>query len=201
MKPLFAVFILMLTMAPLQSAQADCVVKEKLHTISSPHDSEIYGFADAEGHVVVKPQHLMVMDFGDYGYGYADGYWIGLHGERLLKAYPFNGYPDVPSEGEGLMRYLDAGDKLGFVDHCLTIVIPARFDYASRFDGGIALACTGCDINTRDEDPESESWAHKKWGIIDKTGKLIVPMQYTFDQAADQASKMTQPAAKGQTPH
>ena len=81
---------------------------------------------------------------------------------------------------DGLARYLNSEDKIGFVNSKLHVIIPAKYDYATSFKNGIAIVSNGSHIE-KVSDSEYEEHTHMVggvWGAIDKTGKMIVELKY-----------------------
>lgn len=68
----------------------------------------------------------------------------------------------------GDMPYFEQNDKIGFVNETTGELIPAIYEKATRFESGTAFV-----------------QQNGLWGIIDTTGKIITPFQYTDVQSAD----------------
>jgi hypothetical protein len=90
---------------------------------------------------------------------------------KTVPALPFDNGPDYFVEG--LARTLING-KVGFVNENLDEVIPPVWDFAFPFQNGVAVVCTGC-ISSGGEHTVRKGG---KWGYIDRTGKIIVPVIY-----------------------
>ncbi len=96
-------------------------------------------------------------------------YWVEGSG-RAVPALPFdNGADDFV---EGRARTIRDG-KVGFVDRGLRPVISPRWDYAFPFEGGVAVVCEGCRTSEKGEHRRIEGG---KWGYIDRTGRVVVPV-------------------------
>jgi hypothetical protein len=76
------------------------------------------------------------------------------------------------------------GGKVGFVDTELNVVVAPVWDFASPFDDGVAAVCTGC---VPVAVGEHHGYTGGKWGFIDRSGKVIVPVEHASDAAARQA--------------
>jgi len=71
---------------------------------------------------------------------------------------------------EGLARFISEDGKTGFINEELQVVIFAKHDFVAPFRGGKALFCDGCTLKGEGEHPELIGG---KWGLINKTGKII----------------------------
>jgi len=84
---------------------------------------------------------------------------------------------------DGLARYLNSENKMGFVNTKLEVVIPAKYDYATFFQDGVAIVSIGSH-SEKVSDHEEEEHSHMVggvWGAIDKKGKVIVEMKYASE--------------------
>ena len=80
------------------------------------------------------------------------------------------------AEQEPLFPAYDDTGKGGYIDRQGTFVIPAQFDYVSGFRGDYALATQypeGLDLSELDEFGFDDYD-----GIIDRTGRWVVPPEY-----------------------
>ena len=137
------------------------------------------GFVNREGEVVVKPQYDM------YSPGYKDdlGYIKVakdiIHQGRLTTLYGLidsTGEIVLPLEYRTLLPPIDSQDlykvqdinyRYGIVRSSGDMVVPfGEYDWIDGFDRGLARVI-GRDAAGR-----------KKWGVIDETGELVVPMEY-----------------------
>ncbi|UQZ32337.1 hypothetical protein C2I18_01500 [Paenibacillus sp. PK3_47] len=125
-----------------------------------------YGYLDAQGKEVLP---AIYEDAGDFTDGQAlvkvsSGEYalIDLQGKVLhTYKYPFVGYP-----GDGLLAFQAAENgKYGYLRTDGSIAIEPQFTAALPFSGGRAV------INT------AENYGNA-YGLIDKTGKLVVPAHY-----------------------
>ena len=68
--------------------------------------------------------------------------YVNKKGEKILRPFIFDNGPDYFSEG--LARFVGSNGKIGFHDEALNIVIPAQFDFARPFEGGVAETGKNC---------------------------------------------------------
>ena len=132
--------------------------------------------ARGEAHVI--PEALRHLSFREGPAVVAVGkdlFWVDRSG-RAVPAFPFdNGADDFV---EDLARTIRKG-KIGFVDRRLREVIPPRWDWASPFDGGVAAVCEGCRPSGAGEHRSIEGG---NWGYIDRTGRVVVPVEYARER-------------------
>jgi hypothetical protein len=76
------------------------------------------------------------------------------------------------SDGIGLLERVYNG-KVSYVNTQGKIVIPEKYDDGTMFFDGLAYVNIGAKAKNMYSSPEGG-----KWGVIDKTGKEIVPIQY-----------------------
>lgn len=162
---------------------------KKIHPLSlfSFQDSnELYGYKDQNGKVVIPSQFILANDFLPSGIAavVAKEGWVYINsfGKIILTPYMMDNGPDYFSEG--LARYVENG-KIGYFDPNGRTIIPARFDFATPFNKGVAKVCHGGEVETIKGDPDKATDYHKhvggKWGLIDKEGKIIQPIEYKKD--------------------
>lgn len=104
--------------------------------------------------------------------GVAPGaYWLHRDG-RILETPLYDNGPDYFQHG--LVRYIDARGKLGFVDRQLRVVIPAAFDVALPFHAGRAEVCNGCVRPPRSgiDAEQREVASGGTWGSVDRRGRV-----------------------------
>lgn len=99
----------------------------------------------ADGGYVVSAQALRQLDFDRWGLATMaireKGYAYVRHDGRALVVPPFDNFPD--EFNSGLVR-VRIGEKLGFANRRLKVVIPATYDGAFPFAKGRAWVCIGC---------------------------------------------------------
>ena len=76
------------------------------------------------------------------------------------------------------------GNKIGYIDRSLKLVIPARYDGAFPFEHGTARVCTGCTTQTAGE---HSYYAGDRWGCIDRHGRAVGPLRRREDIACPTA--------------
>lgn len=149
--------------------------------MDSSKPPEQYGYANSKG--------KMVIPFGKYPYVFTDtiktigfvlikhrGLWaINTKGKELFKVYTVDNGPDYVREG--LFRMKDNRDKIGFANMLGEIVIKPQYEGAFPFNGTFAPVCKGCIIQ-KIANGEYSIWVKGKWGYIDKTGKVVIPIEY-----------------------
>ena len=91
---------------------------------------------------------------------------------------PISECRDLVYDSDELCIAFRAGDKWGYADRLTgEIISPAVWDYADDFHGGYARVCIGCAPVSAEETgfvlPE-----RGKWGCIDKSGRLVIDVQY-----------------------
>ncbi|MFN0277687.1 MAG: protein kinase domain-containing protein [Pyrinomonadaceae bacterium] len=86
------------------------------------------------------------------------------------------GIQAVTSTSESKLIPFRKGDKFGFCDANRRLVIDAKYDFVKPFSDGVALINVG-----RREEFQGEkviNFVQGKWGVIDVTGKEIIPPSY-----------------------
>ena len=153
---------------------------------------EKIGFVNREGVVVVKPEYTMyygefyneqdlVKVAIDYTYGFIRSGGkvatylkllyglINVKGEMVLNAE----YSEiVPSIGGGLLFTVQKNGQYGVLDASGMEIVPfGRYGYIDGFDKGLARVKVGTTTNGVMDNG-------CRWGIIDNTGKEVLPAQY-----------------------
>lgn len=153
---------------------------------------EKIGFVNREGVVVVKPEYTMyygefyneqdlVKVAIDYTYGFIRSGGkvatylkllyglINVKGEMVLNAE----YSEiVPSIGGGLLFTVQKNGQYGVLDASGMEIVPfGRYGYIDGFDKGLARVKVGTTTNGVMDNGG-------RWGIIDNTGKEVLPAQY-----------------------
>jgi len=75
---------------------------------------------------------------------------------------------------EGVARTI-LNNKFGYIDEQLNVVINPEYDFAFPFENGMAVVCNGC---RSEPDGEHKIVVGGKWGVINKFGKVVVPLKY-----------------------
>ena len=180
-----------------------------------------YGFKDPGGTIIVPPVYDIVSGFTEglaavkkgKKWGYVD-----LAGNEVIPFVYNNAYPF----SEGLAR-VKKGSRFGFVDSTGKLVIKAIYSAASDFQNGVAFVMKnetefisfgifsgetfgfmGPSVNFQlggsvrhSSDPGwliSDVTTYKVRGLIDKTGKLIIPLKYrTIEKLTENLFKVQHP--------
>lgn len=109
--------------------------------------------------------------------------WINPRGAVVARAYNYdNGGDDF---SEGLARLVTDDGLVGFIDETGAIAIPATWSFAAPFEAGRAVVCEGC---TPEANGEHIRMVGGRWGAIDHTGALAVPLQHASWDAATVAA-------------
>jgi hypothetical protein len=125
------------------------------------------GFIDPFGAFLVKPIHTGISVFSDSIYTYEDGDFIKFFSNTRTEI------PHVIGDYVGKLvqdrAVLVSDGKVGYLDPTAKLVIGMNFDEFTNcesegaFQGKYAKVCKG-----------------GKFGVIDRSGKIIVPIQYPF---------------------
>lgn len=90
-------------------------------------------------------------------------------GELLFVPFAFDNGPDPINEG--LMRYVK-NKKVGFVNREGKVVIPAKYDFVTSFNYGIAGYCDGC-VWDDSKDKEHPTLKGGTWVYINNKGESL----------------------------
>lgn len=139
-----------------------------------------WGFIDKTGKEVIPFQYNEISSFSEglaavlvSGKGWA---FIDKTGKEVLSVP----YDDVYSFSEGLAAVKKDG-KWGYIDKTGKLVIPCRYEgYATPFSGGFALVA---DWYNDEQAPKPQK--RPMAGIIDKTGKEVVPPEVHTENGAE----------------
>jgi hypothetical protein len=134
---------------------------------------------DEDGEIVLRPG--LLADAGEpdsiQTLIVEDELLFALASGKTAPALFFDNGPDYFVEG---LARSPRGGKVGFVNEELELVVPRLWEFASPFEGGFARVCSGCSIEYDDEDSHGYL-AGGAWGIIDRTGRVAVPVEYEFE--------------------
>ncbi len=140
----------------------------------------LYGFKDKSGRIKIEAQYPAAQKFNAHGIAAVAGKqgwkYIDTSGREILQPYIYDNGPDYFREG--LARFVSQ-DKIGFMNKCGRVVIPAVFDFALPFSQGLAPVCQGCQKGTQGE---HSRYMGGNWGYINKQGEMVIPAVY--EQAA-----------------
>lgn len=173
-----------------------------------PVGSDVWGYANQKGEIVIQAQYTKCYKFSIDGLApiydtkNKQYYFINLKGEKLsteITDFKLNDGFGFDVEGfiNGLVP-IRQGEKWGYLNSSGKVAIPTKYDYASEFNGGYAVAKSGekfIVLNTKGEEfmidgsgivdvkPFSEEMApyktaDKKFGFIGKDGKIAIQSQF-----------------------
>lgn len=128
----------------------------------SNKDNGLWGYADAMGEIVIPCQFNYCSIFSDgLAYVETDGrsYFINKDNETVIEG--LEEYRGCEPFREGYSRFYAKDGKIGFIDKDGNISIEPIYDSASDFRDGLASVCIG-----------------ENWGVIDKSGKIVIPFEY-----------------------
>ena len=131
-------------------------------------DLEHCAWSDAVGHIHLKREHLLALDFDRHGLAsvHIDDEWYYVRQDGRLAPVMMRDNWAEPFV-DGLARSPVAG-KIGFINRNLELVIPARYDGAFPFRHGWAEVCIDCKLTSEGE----HSWyVGGRWGCIDHHGR------------------------------
>lgn len=158
--------------------------------LTSFEENGLYGFKDKKGKVIIQPQYEQTLEFTKAGVAFVvwNNKWVCIDQKNnvLLESFLYDNGPDYLSEK--LARFVENG-KMGFHNERCQKVIVATYDFVYPFENGHAIVCNGCELK-----PEGE---HKRivgglYGLINKKGKLVVPVQYDAILSFDAKKKLVE---------
>lgn len=171
---------------------------EGIAAVGAGSDCDVYSFRYSckWGYIREDWGKLTTMEFdkaGDFGAGVAlvkfEGFWGLINAKCLFIMKPqFTAAWDSFSEGLAAVGFgrncvlmNDTYDcKWGFIDTAGKIAIPLRFYSVMPFQNGLAAAALQVDC-----DPTGMEYCPPKFGLIDKTGKMVVEPQFDDISSAD----------------
>jgi hypothetical protein len=87
---------------------------------------------------------------------------------------------------EGMARYKE-NNRIGFINEKAEVVIPAQFEWAFSFEDGVAVVCEGA---TPVKHGEYTLLEGGRWGAIDRTGKIIIPVTHTRQEIYNELARI-----------
>ena len=146
----------------------------------TPYDQELQArglcaILASDGTIIVQRDHLNDLKFID---GLAairlpNGWVYVTHDGRAAPVVTYDNGPDYFEEG---LARTSRGGKFGFIDKNLSEVIAPTWDFAFPFVGGFAAVCEGCRGHRIDD--EHSELRGGRWGYIDRSGQVVVPVEY-----------------------
>ena len=145
-----------------------------------------WGYKDASGQIVIKPQFKMANEFLPEGIGaVVDGQgwaYINKRGIVVVRPFLFDNGPDYFREG--LARFQFKG-KMGFFDRRGKVVIRPNVDFAYPFQEGLSAVCIGCKTRSVGEYSVVEGGT---WGYINHEGRIAIAIQFDSASSFDKGS-------------
>jgi hypothetical protein len=138
-----------------------------------------WGYINRHGKVLVPPRFIQALDFSDgrarvtteKGLGYVDarGKVVFTRPDdlRIDWTLPFT---------EGLAAFSVKG-KCGYFDRQGKVVVEPRYDDVKKFSEGLAAVNLGARSAGF---PRPWVMRGGKWGFIDKTGRLVIPLKFGY---------------------
>jgi hypothetical protein len=132
---------------------------------------------DSSGRRRVQAAHLHAPRFDRYGIaavwmeGLKSFYYVRRN-DHMVPVVAYDNGPDAFVEGRARTQ---VDGKTGYIDRKLRVVIPPRYDWGFPFEHGKAVVCSGCALKP---DGEHRLVEGGMWGIVDRSGREIVPLQY-----------------------
>ena len=124
-------------------------------------------WSDGSGHIHLKREHRLALDFDRYGLARVNigggWYYVGRD-SRLAPVMTMDNWAEPFADG---LARSHVGNKIGFINRNLVLVIPPRYDGALPFEHGWAEVCIDCKLASQGE----HSWYEGgRWGCIDRRG-------------------------------
>jgi hypothetical protein len=154
----------------------------KNYVIFKDRKTNLKGYKNKSGKITIPAQFQHAMPFNKYGIANVcyetarNCYKINTTGKNIAKSYEFDNGPDY--EVNNMSRIVE-NNKVGYISSAGKIIIPPQFDWIGIFNlsSPITVASIGC-VSVRVPESEYSEMKGGKWGAIDKTGKIIVPIEY-----------------------
>lgn len=159
---------------------ADCSYMAKVSKDNLEPEFENQGICGEffdEDILLIYSKHFDNMDFSEDNLSslYTDHgmFYVSKSGDVVRTFFFDNGADHFK---EGLTRTIKR-QKFGFINKELKVVILPTYDFAFPFQNGKAVVCNGCK-EEKEEHGEHMKIVDGKWGVINKEGKVIVPLVY-----------------------
>lgn len=139
-------------------------------------------FIDKMGNVVIDLSNLRVEHPCSSIYRFSDGvaaYWdrpeyvyIDKFGQELFRSKyePVLYFNYTTGFSNGLAPFVIDNSKIGYMDKSGKVVIEPAFDFADKFDDGLAIVQIEIDSSTGD----------RLYGVIDTLGNEVIPIEYDY---------------------
>jgi hypothetical protein len=151
----------------------------------SSSGERLWGFKTTSGHIIIEPKYNRIYGsdtLHDIAFVQLNYKWIAIDKNDSVILTPFicdNGPDDIE---EGLFRFVE-NDKMGFANSKGQKIIPAQFDFAFPFYGGLAGFSVGGKSEKFDED--HSIWNGGFWGFINHNGQVVIEPQFLKIRAYD----------------
>ncbi len=187
MTRLLILFLLLISCSAFAQAPADYWIA---YTDTSSGD-QLTGYKRPDGSIVIPAKYLWASDtFYKMAMVFDQG-WIGINREQevLLRPFIYDNDPDYVVEG--LFRFVDK-EKIGFADEDGNKVIPARYDFVTPFDNGLAAYTQG---GHKEYDQGGEHWwwaGGDEHGFVNRDGQEFTeaePLQHQQRRALTRAGQ------------
>lgn len=121
------------------------------------------------------PRRSMVVEWNSAKHQF---WLLNAWGNRVERAFLHDGLPDELVEGR--VRCTNEARQVGFLNRRGRMQIPARYTVAFPFYHGFSVVSQGCQQEPicPGGDTEHTVWRGGKWGVIDRHGRAVVPVQY-----------------------
>jgi len=178
----FIILVFFYVNSSLSSTDIDCFyvakqTKENIYPELSAHGK--CGYMIDQDNFSLSDIHFKNLYFDKHGLASIvfDGviFYVSKNG-KVVRTHFFDNGADYFVEG--VARTI-AADKFGFIDKGLNVVIKPEYDFAFPFSGGVAVVCNACFIVA---EGEHKSVDGGEWGLINKAGKVVVPLKYKKDE-------------------
>jgi WG containing repeat len=128
---------------------------------------------DQDGHLHVTLRHLRRLSYDRHGLAtILIGQWFYVRRSgRLAPVMTFDNVAEPFSHG---LARSPVGEKIGYIDRRLRLVIPARYDGALRFESSVAAVCMACKLVS---DGDHADYDGGMWGCIDRRGNELGPFR------------------------
>jgi hypothetical protein len=139
------------------------------------------------GRLRVEPGRLRDMRYNRYGLSEIaiDRLWYVIRRDGVMApVMSMDNWADAFANG---LARSPVGNRIGYIDRSLKLVIPARYDGAFPFEHGTARVCIGCTTQTAGE---YSSYVGGHWGCIDRHGRRLEPLKH------NEGSDITCPATR-----
>jgi len=157
--------------------------------LAAVRQDDKFGFIDKTGEVVIPFEYDWAYSFSNGLVAVSNGDKCGVINKSGEVVIPFE-YDSIGAFSEGLMSFEKDGEQ-GYMDETGEVMISLDYKRAfvsfsgeslSPFQNGYAIV-----HGMLDEDPRSDIWeasmdmsSYEKWGVIDKTGKEVIPLEYDY---------------------